>query len=457
MVQMVKASFVYKGHKRDGGGEGDVLAATASIPAGWSTRAWRTDEQQSWDRPFCLDIVAAARPDGSGPRLAADTGEAFSWFDLASMSESMGLGAPQAMLPFGGLGGVGGLFGLLGGFGGADMGGASPFSGPMQMSVPKPRTGRPEWQFFTLPDYLDELMVEMDDGAIARRQIWLLGEAIVGETEQEMLNRERALAESEEKSWRELGVSGLEMRVNAAIDRTMVRHWRMVDSRGVMLHVLIGAKVHGVDKLCYREGTAPNSMLWSAPFGQAKRGHALHYDVEWLVERRFYGFCAEGECDIDWFRNVVVRFGASLRFNKNLMDEMERERCRLREAGRREGERAREDFHRFNQGFDARMRANDAERQERMRRHEEQLQADRERRRRQDAQMERDRRVRHAWSNAIRGTEEYCDPYGHRMETRVTGPNQRAFYDRRTGRTIMSDVSDVDKPADWEELSKWQW
>jgi len=43
------------------------------------------------------------------------------------------------------------------------------------------------------------------------------------------------------------------------------------------------------------------------------------------------------------------------------------------------------------------------------------------------------------------------------VEVRVTGPNQRAFYDHMTGRTIMSDITDVDKPVDWEELPRWQW
>ena len=435
--------FSYKGSN------GVVPVATASIPRGWSTRAWRTNERQSWDRPFCLDVEAAAHADGSGPRLAADTGEAFSWFDLASMADSMGMGTMGASI----------LGGLLGGFGGFGFGfpGAMPMPGLSQVSVSKPRTGRPEWQFYSLPDYLDELMASMDDGAIKRRQIWLLGEAIVGEDERAMLARERSLAESEDKSWRELGVSGLEVRVNAAIDRTMVRHWRMVDSRGTMMHVLIGAKVHGVDKLCFKEGMAPASMLWSAPFGQAQRGNALHYDVEWLVEKRFYGFLVEGECDVDWFREAVVRFGASLTFDAGLMGEMRRERQRLRDAEFSEAKKEHEEVRRYNQDLDKRMRQRDAERQERMRQHEEQLRADRERRRRQDAQIERDRRVRHAWSNAIRGTEDYRDPYGNHVELRVTGPNQRAFYDHRTGRTIMSDVTDVDKPADWEELSKWQW
>lgn len=440
MESFGNVSFSYSGSN------GNVPVATASAPTGWSTRAWRTEAYQSWDRPFRLDVEMTSRPDGSGPRMTADTGEAFSWFDCATMAESMGMGGAFGM-PLMGLG-----LGMFGGFG---MPMSPSFPDPSTMSVTKPHTGRPERPFSSLPDYLDSLIVERDNGFLARNQIWLLGEAIVGGTIQEALAREKALAEKEDRSWREDGVPGIEMRVNNAIDRTMARHWKIVDADGSFTHVIIGAKVRGIDKLCYKEGTAPASMLGSAPFGHAQRGNARHYDVEWLVEKRFYGIMVEGDRDIDWFRDAVIRFGASVQFDKSLMAQMNKEYHKRAQADIAESRKANAEFHQYNQELDARMRQRDIERQARMRQHEEQLQADRARRQAWDRKMESDRRVRDAWSGAIRGTERYRDPYGHMVEMPVTGPNQRAFYDHLSGRTIMSDVTDLDKPMDWEELPRW--
>ena len=435
------------------GGTKDRRIAIARAPRGWFTKAERLDEYQSRDRPFKLKIQTVRRQDGSGPRMVADTGEAFSWFDRATMTESMAMSNP--MMGMGGLGmlGMGGLMGMPFGFPSP-----SPLpSGPGQMLVTAPRTGRPERPFMSHADYLDGIVASMDNGFLARNQIWLLGEAVVGETPAEMSAREARLAEKEAKEWIDAGVDGLDVRVNAYLDRTVVRHWKIVDAEGQLTHILVGAKLKGHDKLIYKSGRAPSSMLGSAPFGHAQRGDALYYDVEWMAETRFYGFVCEGDMDIDEFRRLVVNFGGSVEFDKSMMDEMKKESERLAHADHEEAARENAALHQYNQEFGERMRQRDIERQQRMRDHEAKMRSDRARRQAWDDKMARDRQVRHAWSDAIRGTEQYRDPYGHMVEVRVTGPNQRAFYDHMTGRTIMSDITDVDKPVDWEELPRWQW
>ena len=448
MESFGKVPFPYN----SGGKEVPVASATA--PTNWSKRAWRTEEYQSWDRPFRLDVEMTSRADGSGPRLTADTGEAFSYFDLADMASTMNVPSSPFSNPFGGMMGLGfpGGFGLPGGFG---MPSAPSYPLPSGMKVPKPHTGRPERPFESLPKYLDGLIIALDNGFLARNQIWLLGETIVGETADSMLSRERELAAYEDKRWREAGITGLDFRVNSVIDRTMARHWKIVDAGGELTHIIIGAKVHGVDKLCFKSGAAPASMLGCAPFGRALRGNATYYDAEWIIEKRFYGIMVEGDRDIDWFRDAVIKFGDTIEFDKSLMGQMNKEYKRLSEADLAASRKANEEFHRYNQELGRRMEQRDLERQERMRQHEAQMQADRARRQAWDKQMESDRRVRDAWSEALRGTEKYRDPYGHMVEMPVTAPNQRAFYDHRSGKTVMSDVSDLDKPSDWEELPRW--
>lgn len=426
--------------------EAGTEIATARAPKGWFATGKRVNEKQSRDRPFRLEVQTIRGSDGSGPRLVADTGEAFSWFDRATMADSLAMSNP--MMGMGGFGGFG-MFGMGGMFG-------MP-SGPEQMLVTAPRTGRPACRFTSDIDYLNSLVAAMDNGFLARNQIWLLGDAVVGETPAEMTAREARLAEKEAREWADAGVDGLDVRVNAYLDRTVLRHWKIVDAEGQLTHIIIGAKLKGHDKLIYKSGYAPSSMLGSAPFGHAQRGKALYYDVEWMAERRFYGFTCEGDMDIDDFRRAVVNFGGSLEFSKPLMAEMKRETERLAKLDHEQADREIEEFHQYNQQLGERLRQRDIERQQRMRDHEAQLRADRARRQAWDDKMARDRQVRHAWSDAIRGTEQYRDPYGHMVEVRVTGPNQRAFYDHMTGQTVMSDITDVDKPVDWEELPRWQW
>ena len=427
----------------------EILIATADVPLHWNGSARKEEENQSWDRPFKLEIMVSTHPNGIGPRIIVDTGEAFSWFDVASMAETLGGGSA-----------MGGMLGGLGMFGGLGMGmgmfGADPLLATMsQMSVSVPETGRPSRQFVSPSAYLDDLMREWDDGFLARRQIWLMGDYIIGESNQDACAREMRLAREEEARWADIGVDGIEIRVNAALDRTVMRHWKLVDEMNQLVHFFVGAKLHGYDKLCYRHAKAPKSMLGAYPFGHAQRGNASHYDVEWMAEKRFYGVLVEGDWDVMEFGNLVTQVGTSATFSKSLMSEMNKTYTKRADAAIAKRKRENEEFHQYNQELGEKLRQRDVERQARMRQHEEQLRADRERRLAWDRKMESDRRVRDAWSEAIRGTERYRDPYGHMVEMQVTGPNQRAFYDRSTGRTVMSDVTDLDKPVDWEELPRW--
>ena len=443
MESFEKTTFSYQGNN------GNISVAAASAPIGWSKKAWKTEANQSWERPFRLDVEMTSRSDGSGPRLTGDTGEAFSYFELANMAATMGFQSSGFGNPMMGMG--------FGGFG--SLFGSDPILSEMSaMTVPKPSTGRPERPFRSLPDYLDSLIVACDNGFLARNQLWLLGETIVGETQDEMFSREMQLAAHEDKLWREAEADiggGFAMRVNSAIDRTMARHYQIVDVGGMLTHIIVGAKVHGFDKFCFKGGTAPSSMLGVAPFGCASLGQAYYYDVEWIVEKRFWGIMVDGDRDIEWFKDAVIRFGSSLEFDKTLMGQMNKEYKKAADASLTARKKANEEFHQYNQELGKRMEQRDRERQARMKQHEEQLAADRQRRQAQDKKMETDRRVREAWSEAIRGTEKYRDPYGNMVEGRLSGPDQRAFYDHRTGQTFMSDISDYDKPDDWEELDKW--
>lgn len=430
--------------------------ATLDAPRHWKATSWRYSKRfQSWDRPFMLELRISRFPDEKGPRIIADTGEAFSWFDRATMAEQMGLAAD----PFaGGFGG--GLLGGLLGFGGLGMGMGVPagMPSPSTMLVSVPHTGRPEQRFASSSAYLDSLMIEMNDGEgfLESGRIWFIGEWVVGETPDQMARREAELTAKKESFWSTLGVSGADMRLVSMLDRTVMRHWRLVDGQNQICHLLIGAHLTGRDIMCFKEGTAPRSLANAYPFGQAPRGNAMYHHVDWMADKRVYGILVEGDFDVAEFRQATEAVLASIKFSPKMMGEMEKEKERLSKLDREERAKENAELHRLNQQMDERMRQRDIERAERMRRHEEQLAADRERRRAQDRKMEADRRVRQAWGEAIRGTERYRDPYGHMVEVPVTGPNQRAYYDHMTGRTVMSDVTSLDKPLEWEELPHWR-
>lgn len=206
----------------------------------------------------------------------------------------------------------------------------------------------------------------------------------------------------------------------------------------------------------FKEGTAPPSLANAYPFGQAPRGNAMCHYVDWMANKRVHGVLVKGDFDVSEFVQATQAVFASIEFSPKLMGEMAAERERLQRCDNEQRKRDNAALHEYNQEMAEHMKARDIERAERMRRHEEQMAADRARRRAWDRQMEANRRVRNAWGEAIRGTERYRDPYGHMVEVPVTGPNQRAYYDHMTGQTIMSDVTRLNKPLEWEELPRWQ-
>lgn len=417
-----------------------MFVARGDGPEGWWGRGKRINLYQSWERPFLLYAQMSKNRDDTGPIFRIDTGEAFSWF----------VESPQhlAQAP---LSGMGGAF-------------LSAFTGIPMMPVPqmpaiKLRNGRPERQFLGIGAYLDTWAKEIATPAPGSGQampcIEILGERLVGEDEATASARERKKAIDEAAAWKAMD-EGFCVRSNAILDRFLMRRYRLTSmSTGIVSHLFVGAKVTGQDILCFPGRPTHEVPANSWPFGQANTSGARLYEVDWMVEKRFHGLIAEGDGDVEEFGEMVTRAARTLAFSKALMDEMRAERQRLSDLSAEQRKKEIAEFHAYNQELSQRLRQEDAKRQERMRQHEEQLRADRERRRSWDRKMESDRRVRDAWSEAIRGTERYRDPYGHMVEVSVTGPNQRAFYDHLSGRTVMSDITDLDKPSDWEELPRW--
>lgn len=421
-----------------------VMIAKGDAPEGWWGGGSRIKKYQSWERPFLLETHITRNQDGSGGMIAVDTGEAFSWFYRSTIK------MPQD--PFADLG-----EGILSAFAGIPM-----MTHPLpQIAVPTPRNGRPEKQFDSVSAYLDEKAMEIATpkygSQVPMPRVECLGERIVGDTEVDTIARERRQAVDAARSWAEAGIAGLSIRLNSVLNRTVVRIYRLTYPNGDRTRLVIGATMTGHDILCY-EGNPPYDIQpnsWA--FGHADVTGVSYYEVDWMASPMFAGIVPEGGgIDVAEFEEAVIRAGLTTEFSDALMQEMSREERRLSNLGHEEHQREIERLHELNRQLEEQSRQEDIARAERERQRQAQRRQDEERRRAWDRKADSDRRLREMWSATNRGVDQYADPYGRLVEV-PSGLNKRAFWDRSTGQVVTSDISDMNKPSDWEELRPWQW
>lgn len=423
---------------------GGRLVATGDIPQGWWGMGEVESLYQSWERPFMLSVLASERQDGTGTSMSMDTGEAFSWFVRASygdtLRQSQNLGAAGDMLSS-----------LLGGLG------TNPLDELLARPIPTPENGRPERRFVSVLAYLEEQAVAAvapPDGTPSPR-LELAGFGTVGEDDGQATARERQSAIDAAPSWRDVGIDGMALRLNAVLDRTAMGHWRFVSPDGIPTHLFLGARMSGRDILCF-DGHAPYGIqpnTWE--FGKASCQGLAYYEVDWMATRRFAGLIREGAGDIEDFRRALVRFAATTKFSDDLMGEMASERSRLSQASSEERQREIERLRALSHRLFDQSRHEDAERVEQERQRLARQQHDDARRIEQAERDARERRIREGWSMATRGVSQYVDPYGRRIEVPTGGVNQKAYWDHSTGRVVTADIPDVDKPFEWEELRPW--
>lgn len=412
--------------------------ALGKAPDDWWVFGDILNRYQSWDRPFVIGLTAWHRQDGSGGQIYVDTGEAFTWFDRATMSEKLGpVGGPIG--PSDGLAGM-----VIGSFLGAQMPMMPPAPKMPDIAVPVPKNGRPERRFESPGGYLDDVAREtVAQGGGSWTGVRLVREVLVGETEQEAQERELSYRRRHAQEWETMGArlgGKAEYRLNAMLSRTVVRQYVIPDWQGEEVCLVVGATFSGRDTLCwYMAHDRGYETFVPTAFGRARRGGASWYEVDWELTRRFSGLCPSGEYDYDDFAQAVIETGLSASFSPALMRQMDDERRKLSQAGSEETQREIESMRRLNAEMRERSRQRDAI-------------SEWEDAQRRQRKLESDRRIRDGWSAVIRGVDRYVGPDGHMIEVSMRGPGYRAYYDPLSNTVLHTDVP----PIGWQELPRWE-
>lgn len=417
-MNYLDASFV----DPDGGTIG--TAQVPDTPDGWWTYGSLVVDNQSWDRPFSLNLTANRSRDFEGPSLFADTGEAFSHFEQPQQT------APNVGIAEGMLGS--GAFGFP----------AIPMPPMPEFHMPLPHTGRPERPFPGIGGYLDACARQTVVNACGEeRPLRLIGETLVGESERQAAERERKATSKAAFDFSAINGQMFTYVVNKVMSRTVMRAWEFADDNDTPWILFIGARMQGHDLLRFPSALQITSLPNGGyPFGQAPLNGADLYEVSWMASARFGGACPKDGTDLDEYLRFVARFGTTARFDDALMAEM---RKREQAYRRQDSEQHRRDI--------AGMRQLSQEMHEDNRRAQERLEW--ERARSWERRQESDRRIREGWSAVNRGVEQYRGPYGELIEIPISGPNTRAYYDRFSGTILHTDGY----VSGWEELPRWQW
>lgn len=414
-------------------GDNKTPLGTATIPeteTGWWVSGVRKDEHQSWERPFMVTLAANDRPDFQGRMMFVDTGEAFSYFEVKTLTMPP---TPD----------ISAMFGSFGMFGGAMM---PPMPQPPQMPefrMPVPHTGRPERRFPGVAKYLDQQALQWvgNDEEGNRKKLWFVQEELVGETEEQARHREDGDAKRLVLALAPINGQGANYVVNKAINRTILRTYKFkAVPSGEMWMMWYGAQFTGHDLYRLPVGTGIKSLPNGGhPFGEGSLGSADMYDAEWLVSRRFGGVCPASD-DTEQFKGWLLQMFRTTRLAPAIKQEMEDRKQTFKDVDSEAHQRDIEGLRKLNQEM-----RDDARRKQEI--------SDWEDAQRRQRKIDSDRRIREGWSAVIRGVEQYRGPYGELIEIPVSGPNTRAYYDRYSGTILHTDGY----PYGWEELPRWQW
>ena len=409
-------------------GDNKTPLGTATIPeidGGWWVSGVRKDTIQSWERPFKVILAANDRSDFKGRMMFVDTGEAFSYFEQRVLTMPAGPDVSS----------------LLGAFGMPMPPGLAEPPVP-EIKVPAPHTGRPEQRFPGIGKYLDRQALQWvgtdEDGS--QRKLYLLGEELIGETEEEARRREEGDAQKLRLALATISGHGSNYIVNGAMNRTVMRTYRFVPAGGQPWMMLYGAQMMGHDTYSFPSSTGITSLPGgSHPFGQGTRGNADIYDVEWMATRRFGGVCPMSD-DTEQFKEWVLQLFRTARLAPAVKQEMENLKKAFMQSDSEQHQRDIEGLRQLN----SEMREESRRKQEI---------ADWEDARRRQRKEDSDRRIREGWSAVIRGVDQYRGPNGELIEIPIGGPGSRAYYDRFSGTILRTDGY----PSGWEELPRWQW
>lgn len=413
-------------------GDNKVPLATAEVPEtedGWWVSGVRKDMQQSWERPFTVSLVANDRQDFRGRMMFVDTGEAFSYFEVKTLT----------MPPMPDISSMFGSFGMFGAMPMPQM----PQAPTPEFRMPVPHTGRPEEPFPGISEYLDRQALNWvgtyDDGS--KRKLWLVGEELVDDTEQTAAAREEAAGQRLMLAFGPINGQSFNYVLNKSLDRTVLRTYRFESEPGGEKWLMwYGAHFVGHDMYQFPASSGIRSVPGGThPFGQGSLGNADMYDVEWMATRRFGGVCPEAD-DTGQFKGWVLHMLRTARLAPAVRQEMEDLKKAFKDADSERHQRDIEGLRQLN-----REMREDARRKDAIREQEDAI-----RRRRKE---ESDRRIREGWSAVNRGVEQYRGPNGELIEIPIGGPGSRAYYDRYTGTILHTDGY----PIGWEELPRWQW
>jgi hypothetical protein len=311
-----------------------------------------------------------------------------------------------------------------------------------EIKVPAPHTGRPEQRFPGIGKYLDRQALQWvgtdEDGS--QRKLYLLGEELIGETEEEARRREEGDTQKLRLALATISGHGSNYIVNGAMNRTVMRTYRFVPAGGQPWMMLYGAQMMGHDTYSFPSSTGITSLPGgSHPFGQGTRGNADIYDVEWMATRRFGGVCPMSD-DTEQFKEWVLQLFRTARLAPAVKQEMEDLKKAFMQSDSEQHQRDIEGLRQLN----SEMREESRRKQEI---------ADWEDARRRQRKEDSDRRIREGWSAVIRGVDQYRGPNGELIEIPIGGPGSRAYYDRFSGTILRTDGY----PSGWEELPRWQW